>query len=240
MALMLNPGTLIVASAYPDPPFDLMENGSATGFDIELMRAICAQLGLSPQPVPYSGDDFNGIFDGLANGTCDAVISGTTITPERSAIVQFSQPYLEFNQGIAVNRRRTPNVSSPDDLRGLTAGIQSGNTSDFVAKRLLAKGIITSIKYYPYHGIASALDDLAAGTVGLVIKLFPVISWLVKNRPDLTVAMQVPTHEKLGIAFAKQNDELCAAVNAALHTLRRNGQFAQLQGRWFPAAGSRV
>src|SRR5260370_3579006 len=105
MALMLNPGTLIVASAYPDPPFDLMENGSATGFDIELMRAICAQLGLSPQPVPYSGDDFNGIFDGLANGTCDAVISGTTITPERSAIVQFSQPYLEFNQGIAVNRR---------------------------------------------------------------------------------------------------------------------------------------
>jgi ABC-type amino acid transport substrate-binding protein len=240
MALTLNPGTLIVASAYPDPPFDLMENGSATGFDIELMRAICAQLGLSLQPVPYSGDDFNGIFDGLAKGTCDAVISGTTITPERSAIVAFSQPYLEFNQGIAVNRRHTPNVSSPDDLRGLTAGIQSGNTSDFVAKRLLANGIITSIKYYPYHGIASALDDLAAGTVGLVIKLFPVISWLVKDRLDLTVAMQVPTHEKLGIAFAKQNDELCAAVNAALDTLRRNGQFAQLHARWFPAAGTRV
>src|ERR1700730_11274080 len=107
MALTLTPGTLIVASAYPDPPFDLMENGAATGFDIELMRAICAQLGLSLQPVPYSGDDFNGIFDGLAKGSCDAVISGTTITPERSAIVRFSQPYLEFNQGVAVNRHRT-------------------------------------------------------------------------------------------------------------------------------------
>jgi polar amino acid transport system substrate-binding protein len=66
MALTLNPGTMIVASAYPDPPFDLMENGSATGFDIELMRAICTQLGLGLRPVPYSGDDFNGIFDGLA------------------------------------------------------------------------------------------------------------------------------------------------------------------------------
>lgn len=106
----MQPGTLIVASAYPDPPFDLMENGSATGFDIELMRAICAQLGLTLQPMPYSGDDFNGIFDGLAKRTCDAVISGTTITPQRSAIVKFSEPYLEFNQGIAVNRKVTPNA----------------------------------------------------------------------------------------------------------------------------------
>jgi hypothetical protein len=44
MALTLHPGALIVASAFPDPPFDLMENGNAGGFDIELMRAICAQL----------------------------------------------------------------------------------------------------------------------------------------------------------------------------------------------------
>jgi hypothetical protein len=34
MPLTINPGILIVASAYPDPPFDLMENGSASGFDI--------------------------------------------------------------------------------------------------------------------------------------------------------------------------------------------------------------
>ena len=234
MGLTLQSGTLIVASAYPDPPFDLLQNGSATGFDIELMRGICAQLGLSLQPVPYSGDDFNGIFELLAKRTCDAVISGTTITPERAANVRFSEPYLEFNQGIAVNRHATPNVSSTSDLHGLTAGIQSGNTSDFVARRLLAEGAIADIKYYPYHGIASALDDLEAGKIGLIIKLYPVISWLVKDRPKLHVSMQVPTHEKLGIAFAKHNDALCAAINEALKTLRANGEFARLQAHWFP------
>jgi polar amino acid transport system substrate-binding protein len=234
MGLTLTPGTLVVASAYPDPPFDLIENGSASGFDIELMRAICAQLGLAMQPVRYSGDDFNGIFDGLAKGSYDAVISGTTITPERSAVVLFSQPYLEFNQGVAVNRRSTPNVSSLGDLRGLTAGIQSGNTSDFVAKRLLAEGTIAGIKYYPYHGITTALDDLEAGGIGLVIKLFPVISWLVKDRAQLSVVLEVPTHEKLGIAFTKQNQPLCEVVNRALATLRDNGEFARLQARWFP------
>jgi polar amino acid transport system substrate-binding protein len=58
MGLSLQSGTLIVASAYPDPPFDMMENGSATGFDIELMRSICAQLGMTLHPVRCSGDDF--------------------------------------------------------------------------------------------------------------------------------------------------------------------------------------
>jgi polar amino acid transport system substrate-binding protein len=128
MALTATPGTLIVASAYPDPPFDVLEEDEASGFDIELMRAICSQLRLTLRPVRYSGDDFNGIFHGLATGSYDAVISGTTITPERSAVALFSQPYLEFNQGVAVNRRLTPNVASVGDLRGLTAGIQSGNS----------------------------------------------------------------------------------------------------------------
>jgi polar amino acid transport system substrate-binding protein len=132
--LTLTPGTLIVQSAYPDPPFDIMENGTATGFDIELMRAVCKELHLAMRPVAYSGDDFNGIFDAVMKRECDAVISGTTITPERAAVVLFSQPYLEFNQGIAVNAARTPRLTSTADLRGLTAGIQSGNTSDRVAR----------------------------------------------------------------------------------------------------------
>jgi ABC-type amino acid transport substrate-binding protein len=97
MGLTLTPGTLIVASAYPDPPFDIIQDGSSSGFDIELMRAICAQLGLRLQPVRYLGADFNGIFEGLAKSSYDSVISGTTITPERAAIALFSQPYLISN-----------------------------------------------------------------------------------------------------------------------------------------------
>jgi polar amino acid transport system substrate-binding protein len=134
-----------------------------------------------------------------------------------------------------VNRQLTPNVSSVADLRGLTAGIQLGNTSDTVARHLRAEGAIADVKYYPYGGITAALDDLAAGRIGLVIKLFPVISWLVKDRPQLSVAMQVPTHEKLGIAFAKENKSLCEAINGALTALHHDETFARLQARWFPA-----
>jgi polar amino acid transport system substrate-binding protein len=146
--------------------------------------------------------------------------------------VRFSKPYLEFNQGVAVNRRLTPHVVSTAGLRGLTAGIQKGNTSDIVARDLLAQGRIAGIRYYPYDGIGSALDDLEADRIGLVIKLFPVISWLVRERPDLAVVMQVPTREKLGIAFAPERADLCAAVDTAIDELRQNGTFARLQADW--------
>jgi polar amino acid transport system substrate-binding protein len=235
MSATFNPGTLVVASACPDPPFELMENGVAAGFDIQLMQAVSVQMGLSLKRVRFTGDNFNDIFDGLENGTWDVVISGTTITPDRSARVLFSQPYAEFNQGVAINRQRTPNVSSAGDLRGLTAGIQSGNTSDAVARCWLAEGLIAGIHYYPYDGIATALDDLVAGRIGFVVKLFPVISWLVKNRPQLSVAMQVPTHEQIGIAYARHNVTLRDQVERAIETLRANGEFARLQAHWFSA-----
>jgi polar amino acid transport system substrate-binding protein len=101
-----------------------------------------------------------------------------------------------------------------------------------VAQRLLTQGDIAAIRYYPYHGIETALDDLEAGNIGLVIKLFPVISWLVRDRPVLAVAMQAPTQEHLGIAFARDRGDLCHAVDAAIEGLRENGDFARLQARW--------
>ena len=40
----LIPGTFTILSAYPDPPFDIMKDGSATGFDIERVERF--KLGL--------------------------------------------------------------------------------------------------------------------------------------------------------------------------------------------------
>jgi polar amino acid transport system substrate-binding protein len=131
-----------------------------------------------------------------------------------------------------VNVARTPQVTSVADLRGQVVGIQAGNTSDIVARKLLAEGAIQGIKYYPYHGIFTALDDLSTGRIGAFIKLFPVAAWLVKDRRDLAVVQQIPTHEKLGMAFAKTNVRLCAAVNKALADVKASGLFDPLCHMW--------
>jgi ABC-type amino acid transport substrate-binding protein len=230
----ITPGVLVVASAFPDPPFDVADAGARSGLDVELMRAICQRLGLAYQPVRFMGDDFNAIFDGLAARQYDAVISGTTITPERQRVALFSKPYAEFNQALVVNRARTPSISSTDDLHGQTVGIQVGNTSDMVARRLLARGAIASIKYYPYHGILDAVEDLAAGRIGALIKLFPVARMLVSGHPNLAVVQQIPTHEQLGIAVEESNAGLCDAINEALDSLKGGGALDALIQKWIP------
>ncbi|MGA7745642.1 MAG: ABC transporter substrate-binding protein, partial [Candidatus Aquilonibacter sp.] len=193
---------------------------------------ICTTLNVRLQTVAYTGSNFNGIFDGLARREYDAVISGTTITADRAKIVLFSQPYLEFGQGVAVSRVAHPHVHSVRDLKGLIAGIQQGNTSEIPARKLVADGILASIRFYPYDGILDALGDLEANHIGCIIKLHPVISELVKNRPKLYVPLELPTHEKLGIAFAKDNTRLCKAVNDVLDTLTKSGTLEVLKQRW--------
>ncbi len=228
----LEPGTLSVASAFPDPPFEVSAHGAGTGFDVELMEALCNTLGVRRKTVRFQGADFNRIFDGLASGAYDAVISGTTITPERQAVARFTDPYLESGQSLVVNTKRTPAIRSVDELSGQVVGIQVGNTSDIVATELKSKGAIAGIKYYPYSGILDALDDLTAGTIGAFIKLLPVTTWLVKDRPDLAVVQEIPTHERLAIACALDNQELCDALNGALRARHHDGTVDRLRKRW--------
>ena len=85
-------GVLCVGSALPDPPFEFMEANEPRGFDIELMQTVAAELGLAWRLCAYSGADFNGIFGGLAKGTCDSVASGATITPERERLASSCEP----------------------------------------------------------------------------------------------------------------------------------------------------
>ena len=44
---------------------------------------------------------------------------------------------------------------------------------------------------------------------------------------------QIPTHEKLGIAFARANTALCQAVNESLEGIKKSGKFEALRSRWF-------
>ncbi|HET7717691.1 MAG TPA: ABC transporter substrate-binding protein [Bauldia sp.] len=227
--LTITPGVLRVASAFPDPPFEVEPD---TGFDAELMQRICAALGLKWQLVKYEGQDFNGIFEGLGR-TYDAVISGTTVTPSRERAALFCAAYAEFNQGVAVSMARHPGVRSVADLKGMTVGIQRGNTSDAVARKLLGEGIIAGIRYYPYSAIRTALNDLAGGAIDAVIKLHPVLSELVRGHAGLSVVCEVPTHERIAIAVALGNAALRDGVNAAQEKIMADPWFAETKARWF-------
>jgi polar amino acid transport system substrate-binding protein len=237
-AVSAEPALLRVGAALPDPPFERITADGPAGFDIDLMRLIAQALQRTWRLVRYGGADFNGIFAGLQAGEYDCIASGTTITPQRQAIVDFCTPYVLSGQSLVVDVTRHPNVRSTADLRGLVIGVQQGNTSEPVAERLVADGRAARVRVYPYDEIAQALDDLSSGGCDAFMKLAPVMHWLVRDRPRLAVVETGITRELLGICVRKGNVELREAIDRAQRTLREDGTLQRLVARWLGAGAT--
>ena len=223
---------LRVGAALPDPPFEFTGKDGPAGFDIELMRRIAAKIGRTWQLVPYTGADFNGIFAGLGDGRYDCVASGTTITPGRQAIADFCAPYCLSGQSLVVDTTRHPNVRSIDDLKGLVIGVQTGNTSQPVADKLVAEKRAAGVKVYAYDEIETALGDLSTGGCDAFMKLAPVTHWFVRDRPRLAVVQTGITRELLGVCVRKGDTALRDAIDAAQAALARDGTLGALIKQW--------
>jgi ABC-type amino acid transport substrate-binding protein len=221
--------TLRVGAAFPDPPFNGMPGNS--GLDIDLMTAIAEKLKARAEFVPYTGADFNGIFDGLGRDY-DCVTAGTTVTPEREKMAKFLPPYLISGQALAVDTTRLPDVTSVDDLEGCTIGVQQGNTSQPIAERLVADGKAASVRVYDYGAIRDALTDLTTGACDAVMKLAPVLTELVKPVRGVDVVQRGITVEHIAIAVGLDDQALLARLTVAQEQLEQDGTLQQLRRKW--------
>lgn len=229
---------LRVGSAFPDPPFEVA-GPKPTGFDIAWMTAIAAELDRPLVAHRYEGADFDGIFAGLGR-SIDVVASGATITEHRRTLARWCTPYLRSGQSLVVDAAAAPGVHGCDDLRGLTLGVQLGNTSQPVAERLLAAGKVAAVKTYAYDEIRTALDDLEHGRIGAFMKLEPVLRRLTADRPTLRIVQTGITTEQLAVAVAVGDATLAAQIDDAQRSLRRRGELARLGRRWLADSDPRA
>jgi polar amino acid transport system substrate-binding protein len=228
---------LRVGAALPDPPFEFMARDGPAGFDIALMQRIAEILGREWQLVPYKGPDFNGIFTGLDDGSYDCIASGTTITPGRRKLAEFCAPYAVSGQSLVVDVGRHPNVHGIAELQGLVIGVQRGNTSQPIADKLVAELRAARVRVYAYNEIEKALEDLTRGGCDAFMKLAPVTSWFVRDRPTLKVVERGITVEHLGVCVRKGNSALRNAINKAQAELAAHGTLTALIKQWLgPAA----
>ena len=154
-------GVVTVGLNAEYPPFEYVdENGEIVGFDPDLMNAIAERAGFE---IEWVNTRWDGIFVALASGEFDAVSSAATITEEREEIVDFSNPYFNAGQMIAVLEDRADEIQSPEDLPGLKVGVQGGTTGD------IASSEIDGVEVVRYDEITLAFQALA-GTIDAIVK----------------------------------------------------------------------
>jgi len=219
---------LTVCSDIPYPPFEFEDPESElgySGFDIELIAAIGAELGRDVEIV-VTGFDALTSGTAMAAGTCEVAISAMTITAERAEQIDFSEPYYEADQSLLV-----PNgsmiMSIGDLVAGVTVGVQTGTTGESYANENVPGAEIRS-----FESGGDLLTALAAGQVDAVLQDLPV-NVEEAGKGQATVVETYPTGEFYGIAF-EQGSELVGPVNEALASLRADGTYDELFDKYFP------
>jgi polar amino acid transport system substrate-binding protein len=212
-------------------PFESQnEKGEIVGFDIEVVQAAAAKAGIQ---VKFVNTPWEGIFNTLQQGDRDMIVSAVTITDERKQTMDFSDPYFDAAQLIAV--KETSKVAKFADLKKLKVGVQTGTTGDEAVTKLLGKAS-TNIKRF--ESTPLALKELEAGGVDAVVADNGVIANYVANNPGgkfKTVSDKEFVPEQYGIAFKKGNTELQAKMNQGLAAIKADGSYAQIHAKYFGA-----
>ncbi len=228
------PATMKVYTAGTDAayaPFESQnEQGEIVGFDIEVVQAIAAKAGFE---VKFVNTPWEGIFNALTQGDRDLVVSAVTITDERKQTMDFSEPYFDAAQLIAV--KADSSVSKFADLKDLKVGVQTGTTGDEAVSNLLGK---TSTNVKRFESTPLALAELAAGGVDAVVADNGVIGHYVTNNPGgsfKTVSDPEFVPEQYGIAVKKGNSELLGLLNTGLAAIQADGTYDQIYAKYFGA-----
>jgi arginine/ornithine transport system substrate-binding protein len=228
---------ITVATDATFPPFEsVAANGSLTGYDIDLIHALCDQMHAKCNVVNAA---WSGIFPGLMNGKYDAIISSLNITEQRKRIMGFSdvyeQPVYRFVAKKGANIQFTP-----EGLKGKVIAVQTGTPMDgFVTERF---GNSAIIKRYD-SGIEPSLD-VEAGRADLFFSYQAQIqaSFLADPKHAARFELTGPMYtgkdskalgEGVAIAVRKQDDDLRESLNKALSELRQDGRMKQINDKWF-------
>jgi polar amino acid transport system substrate-binding protein len=146
------------------------------------------------------------------------------------------RPYAVSGQSVVVDVTRHPSVHGIADLKGLVIGVQQGNTSQPVADRLVAEHRAARVRLYAYREIENALDDLTSGGCDAFMKLAPVTTWFVRDRPKLKIVETGITVESLGICVRKGNTGLRNTIAMAQAALAADGTLVAVIKQWLGAA----
>jgi len=215
---------LKVGSDIAYAPFEFMdEKQQPTGFDIELINALGADMGYQ---VKVETASFDGLIPALQAGKYNAVISAMTITDDRAKSVQFSDRYFKTVQYIAM--KKGSNFKTLADLKGKKVGVQLSTTGQFAVEQ---KGITTK----KYDTTPDALNDLLNGGVDAVVADAPVVIWFqAKNSSDQIVSVEADVdQEYYGIAMKLGNTDLAGKMNASLKKLIDNKKYNEIYKKWF-------
>jgi polar amino acid transport system substrate-binding protein len=220
---------LVVGSSATYRPFAYENpNKEIVGYDVDIIKAVAQKAGLQ---IKIVNTPWTGIFAALNNGDVDLIISGVTINDKRKQSYDFTTPYFEARQLIAVSRDSS--VKNLKDLAGKKIGVVNGSTGDDIASREFGK---TNPDIRRFESTPVVISELVNTGLDAAIGDNGVIAFRVQEHKQLkTVSDPSFPKEFFGIVVKQGNKALLDKLNTGLAAVKADGSYAQIYKKWFNA-----
>ncbi|MGQ9681358.1 MAG: substrate-binding periplasmic protein [Anaerolineae bacterium] len=219
-------GVLRVGMDATYPPFEHQDAGAYMGFDVDLAREIGVRLGLEVEFVNVS---FDGLYDALAAGRCDLLISALPYEASRTQDVLYTGGY--FNAGQILVAKRHSGIMDWRDLAGKAVAVEMGSQAHQEALRLRDReGLAVTI--VARGSSADVMAFLEAGEADAAIADRVTAFGRLAANPELMLCGAPLTDESYVIATRRDSPQLFAAINGTLDALRSEGWLEALARRW--------
>jgi polar amino acid transport system substrate-binding protein len=218
--------TYVIYSDNAFAPFEYLDTASNSyvGVDMDIMAAIAEDQGIKYE---MHNEGFDASMGAVQSGQADAMIAGMTITDERKATFDFSDPYFDDGQVIVAKEG-----TKLEDLKGKTVAAKTSTVGGEYAESIKDQYGFT-INYY--EGSDNMYQAVLTGTDVACVEDFSVIGYAIKTgEVKLQIISDSPANVK-GYGFAVQkgkNPELIEKFNAGLKNIKASGKYQQILAKY--------
>ncbi|MBX3058032.1 MAG: amino acid ABC transporter substrate-binding protein [Anaerolineae bacterium] len=219
-------GVLKVGLDPTYPPFEAADANGVFGLDVDLANALAADMGVQTEFVLFG---YDGLYDALATGQVDVLISALVVAPERTKDFAYSTPY--FNAGeILIVRQDEDNIGRMEDLHGRTLAVELGALGHVEATTWAKR--LPNLTIVPYPTADEALTAVSHQEADAAL-VDAISGRLFLQQTEGLKRTAVPiTVEPFALVTRIGDRRLLSELNNSLARLQTNGNLDEITNHW--------
>ena len=221
----------VTENAYTPLNFADPKSGKGIGWEYDAVNEIAKRRNLK---VEWNLSSWDAMIESVRQGQFDVGMDGITITDERKAQVDFSDPYMTSEQFMLVraDENRFTDAKSFGDNKDLLVGAQAGTTNFYTAVYSVLDGKEDNPRIKLFDTFGASVQALKSGDVDLVLMDKTSAAGYMGASPNTFKLIGGPLGtEEFGFIFTPKSD-LVGPFNAAIKSMKDDGTIDKLNQKW--------